>query len=80
MLAERQLPPGSFSSPVKIANLNLEEKGFGEMEKPVFISKNQKNVKSQNNQANLPLSPETGLSQPIDNDIVKTAMLGKKKI
>jgi hypothetical protein len=70
---ERQLPPGSFASPVKIANLNLNDKGFGEMEKPIFISKGQKTVtESQSEDKNVPM---LGNTQAISNEVVKASQL-----
>jgi hypothetical protein len=68
----KRLPPGSFSSPVKIGNLNLEEKGFGVMEKPVFISKNEK--KNTNTNTNIPI---VGNTQSLTNAVTTAAQLGK---
>jgi len=63
---ERKLPPGSFASPVKIGNLNFAEKGLKELEKPVFISKNQNNLEA---------APMVGNSQKISNVVVNAAKL-----
>ena len=74
-----KLPPGSFSSPVRVADLGLQEKGFGIMEKPVFISKGQKvSTNSQNNgesksRTNIPI---VGNSAPLTNVVVKSSQLG----
>lgn len=62
---ERRLPPGSFSSPVQIGNLDFAEKGLKELEKPVFISKKQ----------NLITAPMEGNSQKISNVVENAAQL-----
>lgn len=69
----KRLPPGSFSSKVQIADLHLNEKGFGEMEKPVFITKSQKKIENKN-------IPIVGNSQPISNTIEHAAQLDTKTI
>ncbi len=78
-LAGKRLPPGSFASPVKMANLDVHPKGFGEMEKPVFISKGQKNLsttKKNKGRHGVPLLPGQH-SAPITNTVVKASQLGK---
>jgi len=77
-LEERKLPPGSFSSPVKIMNLNLKESGFGEMEKPVFITKGQKNLAT--NKSETKNIPMTGPTQKISNEVVKPSQLDAQTI
>jgi len=70
----KNLPPGSFSSPVRIDNLNIQEKGFGEMEKPVFISKSQKKIENKNG------VPMLTTTLPISNNVVKASQLDASTI
>lgn len=72
----KTLPPGSFSSKVQIGDLNLDEKGFGAMEKPVFISKGQKKIE---NKANDKI-PIVGKSAPISNSVLQASQMDTKAI
>lgn len=71
---EPKLPPGSFSSPVRIQNLDLNEKGLKNLEKPVFISKGQKSTNESNT------VPLEGNHAPISNTVQSVANLDVQEI